>query len=99
VSKRRSPAGEAVTDETRERILAGAARTFGRLGYAAARVEDILAEAEISRPTFYKAFQSKADVFEELSATHHRDIRERILRALDGAPEPESSHEPVPQDI
>ena len=37
---------------------------FGRLGYADTRVEDILKEARISRPTFYRYFKSKADVFD-----------------------------------
>lgn len=77
-----------VTHETRERILAGASQAFGKLGYASTRVEDVIAAAGVSRPTFYKAFESKGDVFEELSARHHRDIRERIMRSLDGVADP-----------
>ncbi|MFT3925674.1 MAG: TetR/AcrR family transcriptional regulator [Myxococcales bacterium] len=60
------------------RILEAASRAFGRLGYAAVRVEDILLEAEISRPTFYKAFRTKEGVFQALSERHHLEIRERI---------------------
>ena len=86
--KSKHEAETAVSEETRRRILDGAARAFGKLGYAATRVEDILAAAEISRPTFYKAFASKGDVFDELSARHHRDIRERIMRSLNGALDP-----------
>lgn len=37
---------------------------FGRLGYPDTRVEDILEEAGISRPTFYRYFKSKDDVFD-----------------------------------
>jgi AcrR family transcriptional regulator len=81
-------ATSSVSEETRERILGGAARAFGKLGYAAARVEDVLAAAEISRPTFYKAFDSKDHVFEELSVRHHREIRERIMRSLEGVSDP-----------
>jgi AcrR family transcriptional regulator len=82
-SKKRS-----IGEPTRERILAGAAEAFGKLGHANARVEDILLAADVSRPTFYKAFDSKDDVFEELSARHHRDIRERILRSVASVSDP-----------
>jgi AcrR family transcriptional regulator len=61
-----------------DRILEGAARAFGRLGYAAVRVEDILLESGISRPTFYKAYGTKEEVFQALSERHHREIRELI---------------------
>jgi AcrR family transcriptional regulator len=73
-----------------ERILVGASRAFGRLGYAAVRVEDILLESEISRPTFYKVFATKDEVFQALSARHHQEIRERIrsVAALGGEPIP-----------
>lgn len=77
-----------VADETRDRILEGAAIAFGKLGYATTRVEDILEAAEVSRPTFYKAFDNKDDVFEVLSERHHREIRERIIRSIDGVTEP-----------
>ena len=48
----------------RMRILRAAMNVFGRLGYADTRVEDILGEAGISRPTFYRYFKSKEDVFD-----------------------------------
>jgi AcrR family transcriptional regulator len=51
-------------------------------------VEDILEAADVSRPTFYKAFDSKDDVFDALSERHHRDIRERILRSIAGISDP-----------
>ncbi len=66
---------------TTERILEGAARAFGRLGYAAVRVEDILHEAGVSRPTFYKLYSTKEQVFQTLSERHHREIRE-LIRAV-----------------
>jgi AcrR family transcriptional regulator len=46
------------------RILQAAMNVFGRLGYAETRVEDLLEEARISRPTFYRYFKSKDDVFD-----------------------------------
>ena len=89
-SKRRGRASRkrAVSKVTCERILAGAAEAFGKLGHAGTRVEDILNAADVSRPTFYKAFKSKDDIFEELSERHHRDIRERIMRSIAGVSDP-----------
>jgi AcrR family transcriptional regulator len=90
VRRRRRKGSRKVTvaDATRERILAGAAEAFARLGLASTRVEDILQAADVSRPTFYKAFDSKDDLFEALSERHHRDIRERIIRSLAGVSDP-----------
>jgi AcrR family transcriptional regulator len=50
--------------QIRMRILRAAMNVFGRLGYPDARVEDILEDAGISRPTFYRYFKSKEDVFD-----------------------------------
>lgn len=54
------------SDPVDSRILRGAAVAFGRLGYAGASVESILAEAGVSRRTFYKHFRGKEDVFRVL---------------------------------
>ncbi len=83
----------AVGKEVRERILAGATEAFGKLGHAGTRVEDILEASGVSRPTFYKAFDSKDAVFEELSDRHHRDIRERIVQSLVGVTDPRAQLE------
>jgi AcrR family transcriptional regulator len=48
----------------RMRILRAAMNVFGRLGHADTRVEDILEDAGVSRPTFYRYFKSKDDVFD-----------------------------------
>jgi AcrR family transcriptional regulator len=90
VGKRRPKVSrkQSVGKHTRERILAGAAEAFGKIGYANARVEDILLAADVSRPTFYKAFDGKDAVFEELSERHHKDVRERILRSIAGVSDP-----------
>lgn len=55
--------GRGLRRETRRTILVAAGRVFGRLGYAGTRVEDILQEADVSRATFYKLFDSKEAVF------------------------------------
>lgn len=78
------PSGPSV----RERILRGAASAFGRLGYASTRVEDIVQESRVSRPTFYKLFASKDDVFIVLSERHHRAIRERLSEAFASVEDP-----------
>lgn len=86
--KKVAPDAPRVSPELRERILQGAARAIGQLGYASARVEDILEASTISRPTFYKVFDSKEAVFKALSARHHAEIRER-MHAASTHPEPE----------
>lgn len=50
-------------DDQRRRILLGAARVFGRDGYAAASVATILECSGVSRGTFYRHFNDLADVF------------------------------------
>jgi AcrR family transcriptional regulator len=59
-------AGEEASDSVRIRILRGAAAAFGRKGYSGTSVETILAEAGVSRRTFYKVFRSKDDVLRVL---------------------------------
>ena len=54
------------TVSTRTQILLGASEAFGAKGYAATTVEDILEAANVARRTFYRAFRSKRDVFEQL---------------------------------
>ena len=47
---------------TRRLLIEGALTAFERKGYAATTIEDIVAEANASRATFYLHFKSKADV-------------------------------------
>jgi AcrR family transcriptional regulator len=47
-------------------VVAAAALVFARLGFAATRVEDILATARIARRTFYRYFEGKEDVLAAL---------------------------------
>jgi AcrR family transcriptional regulator len=56
-------------------IIGAAATVFARLGFAATRVEDILAAAGIARRTFYKSFSSKEDV---LAAVYQLAIQELL---------------------
>ena len=50
----------------REEILAAAATVFGAKGYAAATVDEIAAEAGVSKGTTYNYFQSKQDLYLQL---------------------------------
>lgn len=84
----RTPSTSSVSPETQARILEGAARAFGKLGYTKVRVEDIIEAADVSRPTFYKVYTSKDDVFQALSERHHREIQRRIQEAATAQSEP-----------
>ena len=63
-----SPAATQKRPPARERILIGAEQAFRKLGLGAARVEDILAAAGVSRRTFYELFSNKDEVAEALLA-------------------------------
>jgi AcrR family transcriptional regulator len=66
----------------RERLLAGMIAAANREGYAHANVSAVIAEASVSRPTFYDYFTDKDDCFlAALSDVHERllgEIRERV---------------------
>jgi AcrR family transcriptional regulator len=52
--------------ERRQQILNVARDVFGRRGYHAAKIEDIVAAAGIARGTFYLYFDDKRGIFEEI---------------------------------
>lgn len=58
---RRSP------EATRERLLAAARESFGKLGFVATRVDDIVEQAGVSHGTFYRYFQDKKDILVRLT--------------------------------
>ncbi|GIH95616.1 TetR/AcrR family transcriptional regulator [Planobispora siamensis] len=49
--------------ERREQILDAATRAFARAGYAATGLDDIAAEAALTRAMLYRHFESKADLY------------------------------------
>jgi AcrR family transcriptional regulator len=49
--------------ERREQILAAATQAFARAGFAATSLDDIAAEARISRVILYRHFASKTDLY------------------------------------
>ncbi len=49
--------------ERREQVLAAATRAFARAGFAATSLDDVAAEAGITRVLLYRHFESKADMY------------------------------------
>ncbi len=62
----------------RERLLNGMVEAANRDGYAGAGVSQVIANAGVSRPTFYDYFADKDDCF--LAA--HREIAHRLLELV-----------------
>ncbi len=66
----------------RSDLLRAAVRMAGREGYEGARVADIVADAGLSKSTFYEHFDSKEDCFVELNRrTSASMLREAVVTA------------------
>jgi AcrR family transcriptional regulator len=82
------PKGLSLRDEqkglTRRRLIEGALAAFERKGYAATTIDDIVAEANASRATFYLHFKSKADVVLVMTETLGRRWRELYRELTSG---------------
>jgi AcrR family transcriptional regulator len=59
--------------EKRERLYAAALARFERDGVAETRIEDVIADAEVSWATFFRYFPRKEDVLIEAIARHFRE--------------------------
>src|SRR5215467_10042637 len=57
------PARRLRRPERRDQILAAATRAFARSGFAATSLDDVAAEAGISRVILYRHFESKTDLY------------------------------------
>lgn len=66
--------------DTRQHLLRAALRHFANSGYAATSVQDIVDDAQLSKPALYYHFQDKAGLFQALVHEAH-DERYRLLRA------------------
>jgi AcrR family transcriptional regulator len=60
--------------QRREQILAAATRAFARTGFAATSLDDIAAEAGVTRVILYRHFDSKTDLY--------RAVLDRVCRLL-----------------
>src|SRR5688500_4091905 len=68
-------------EERVESILAAAARAFGRAGFAATSMEDIAAEAGITKLIVYRHFDGKKTLYEAVLAR----VSERLVEAFRAA--------------
>ncbi|GAA4032490.1 hypothetical protein GCM10022247_66900 [Allokutzneria multivorans] len=76
--------------QRREQILAAATKAFSRTGFAATSLEDIAAEAEVSRMILYRHFESKGELFraaldralERMTAATDVEVGARSVSAL-----------------
>jgi AcrR family transcriptional regulator len=72
----------------RKRLLAGMIAAANREGYARASVTAVIAQAGVSRPTFYDYFSDKDDCFlAALADVHERLLQQVGLALLEEAPE------------
>lgn len=68
-----APPKQARGIEKRDRLYAAALARFERDGVAETRVEDVIADAEVSWATFFRYFPRKEDVLIEAVARHFRE--------------------------
>lgn len=74
----------ALEDPMRERILRAAFKVLSRHGYRKLHLSDVAVQADISRPTLYKFFQSKEDLLAAFSDFELQLLRQDLERATDG---------------
>jgi AcrR family transcriptional regulator len=72
--------------ETRERILDAAVNIFASKGYHAAKVDDIVAESNTSKGSFYFYFPSKQDIFLALVDSFADLLERRLMDRLEREP-------------
>lgn len=77
----RPPQDEAAQQAVRRRLLDATRRAFTRVGYHALSVELILAEAGLSRPTFYKHFRNSDEPIRLVI----REVNDDLINRLAGA--------------
>lgn len=73
-----APARRLRRAERREQILAAATRAFGRAGFAATSLDDVAAEAGITRVILYRHFESKADMYRAVLDRACARLAERV---------------------
>ena len=71
------------SQETRQRILDAAYAVFVRAGYGAASVDEIIAEADISKGALYHHFSGKMAMFQAILADHVRRCAQQMTAAID----------------
>lgn len=74
-------------EETRLRILNAAARTFRSRGFAATRLSDIAAHAELRAGSMYYHFESKEKLLEEVLELGVSQVFKAVRAAVEALPE------------
>lgn len=68
--------------EKLERILLGARDVFALRGYAGAGIEEIVAQARVSRTTFYEFFENKEECLLAVIELGTKRLRSSVLKAV-----------------
>jgi AcrR family transcriptional regulator len=76
----RRKASPEATDERRRIILAAALEVFSRHGFAAARLDDVAAQAGVAKGTLYLYFPNKQTLFKELIRSYLSPLFERLAQ-------------------
>src|SRR6266540_2537955 len=71
--RRRMPRAERV-----QQVLAAAARAFARSGFAATSMDEIAAEAGISKLMIYRDFEGKRELYEAILESVSGRLREKV---------------------
>ena len=90
-ARRRSQRWERRAEARPGELVAAALKLFTERGFAATRLEDVAAEAEVSKGTVYLYFESKEQLFEAVvreTVSPNLDRAEAMLATFDG-PTPE----------
>jgi AcrR family transcriptional regulator len=70
----------------RERLLAGMVTVANRAGYAGANVSAVIAQAGVSRPTFYDYFSDRDDCFLATLTDAHQALLARVRARIETVP-------------
>lgn len=81
-------------DQRRAVIEEAAARLFAERGYAATRLDDIAAAANVTKPMLYRHFESKKALHLALLAKHRDELLGRMVETA-GSAEPLASRLPA----
>jgi len=88
--------------EARERLLAAASRIFYQEGIRSVGVDRIIAEASVTRATFYRHFPSKEDLVLAYLKAVDQAVRGQVETAITGVPAAEALRalaQSIAQDI
>ncbi|MFM9848070.1 MAG: TetR/AcrR family transcriptional regulator, partial [Hyphomicrobiaceae bacterium] len=76
----RRKASPEATDERRRIILTAALEVFSRHGFAAARLDDVAAQAGVAKGTLYLYFPNKQTLFEELIRSYVSPLFDKLAQ-------------------